>query len=53
LGYVLHHLVGLLEGQDLVDHDGAREDFDEVASAVVDLVSAEGIVEEATELLRP
>jgi hypothetical protein len=52
-GHVLHHLVGLLEGQELVDHDRSREDFDEAANAVVDLVSTEEIVKEATEHLGP
>jgi hypothetical protein len=47
-GHALHHLVRLLEGQELADHDGSREDFDEAVDAVVDLVPAEGIVEEAT-----
>jgi hypothetical protein len=41
-GHVLHHLVGLLEGQELADHDRSREDFDEAANAVVDLVSLRG-----------
>jgi hypothetical protein len=53
LGYVLHHLVGLLEGQELADHDRSREDFDEAANVIVDLVPAEGIVEEATGHLEP
>jgi hypothetical protein len=52
-GHVLHHLVGLSEGQELANHDGSREDFDEVANAVVNLVPAEGIVEEATGHLGP
>jgi hypothetical protein len=52
-GHVLHHLVGLSEGQELADHDGFWEDFDEAADAVVDLVPAEGIVEEATGHLGP
>jgi hypothetical protein len=47
LGHTLH-LVGLLEGQELADHDGSCEDFDEAVNAVVDLVLTEGIVEEAT-----
>jgi hypothetical protein len=46
--HVLHYLVGLSEGQELADHDRPREDFDEAADAIVDLVPAEGIVEEAT-----
>jgi hypothetical protein len=50
---VLHHLVGLSEGQELAYHDGSREDFNEVADAIVDLVPAEGIVEEATGHLGP
>jgi hypothetical protein len=44
LRHVLHHLVGLLEGQEPVNHDGSREDFDEVADAVVDLVLTKKIV---------
>jgi broad specificity phosphatase PhoE len=52
-GHVLHHLVGLLEGEELANQDGSREDFDEAADAVVDLVPAEGIMEEATGLLGP
>jgi hypothetical protein len=52
-GHVLHHLVGLLKGQELADHDGSWEDFDEAADTVVDLVLAEGIVEEATGPLGP
>jgi hypothetical protein len=47
-GHTLHHLVGLPEGQELDDHNGSREDFDEAAEAIVDLVPTEGIVEEAT-----
>jgi hypothetical protein len=47
-GHTLHYLVGLSEGQELADHDGSWEDFDEVADAVIDLVLDEGIVEEAT-----
>jgi hypothetical protein len=47
-GHVLHHLVGLPEGQELVDHDGSWEDFDEAANAIVDLVPTKGIIEEAT-----
>jgi hypothetical protein len=50
---VLHHLVGLLEGQELADHDRSREDFDEAANVIVDLVPAEGIIEEATGHLEP
>jgi hypothetical protein len=50
---VLHHLVGLLEGQELADHDGSWEDFDEAAEAVIDLVPTEGIVDEATGHLGP
>jgi hypothetical protein len=45
---MLHHLVGLPEGEELADHDGSREDFDEADDTVVNLVPAEGIVEEAT-----
>jgi hypothetical protein len=45
---VLHHLVRLLEGQELADHDGSSEDFDDAADTIVDLVPTEGIVEEAT-----
>jgi predicted NAD/FAD-binding protein len=52
-GHALHHLVGLPEGQELANLDGSREDFDEAADVVVDLVPAEGIVEEATEHLEP
>ena len=52
-GHVLHHLVGLPEGQELANHDGSREDFEEAADAVVDLVPTEGIVEEATGGLGP
>jgi hypothetical protein len=52
-GHVLHHLIGLPEGQELADHDGSREDFDEATDAVVDLVPAEGIMEEATGHLGP
>jgi hypothetical protein len=36
-----------------MDHDGSQEDFDKAADAVVDLVPAEGIVEEATKHLGP
>jgi hypothetical protein len=50
---VLHHLVGLLEGLELADQDGSWEDFDEVADAIVDLVPAEGIVEEAIRHMGP
>jgi hypothetical protein len=50
---MLHHLVGLSEGEELADHDGSQEDFDEAANTVVNLVPAEGIVEEATRLLGP
>jgi hypothetical protein len=46
-GHVLHHIV------ELADHGGSWEDFDEVANAIVDLVPAEGVVEEATRLLGP
>jgi hypothetical protein len=53
LGHVLHHLVGLLEGQELADHDGSWEDFDEASNAIFDLVPAEGIIEEATRHLGP
>jgi hypothetical protein len=53
LGHVLHHLVGLLEGQELADHDGSQEDFNEAADAVIDLVPAEGIIVEATGHLGP
>jgi hypothetical protein len=52
-GHMLHQSVGLPEGQELANHDGSREDFDEAADAVVDLVPAEEIVEEATEALGP
>jgi predicted NAD/FAD-binding protein len=52
-GHVLHHLVGLPKGQELADHDGSREDFDEAADAIVDLVPTKGIVEEATGHLGP
>jgi predicted NAD/FAD-binding protein len=51
--HVLHHLVGLPEGQELGEHDGSREDFDEAADAVVDLVPTEEIVEKATGGLGP
>jgi predicted NAD/FAD-binding protein len=44
--HALHHLVGLPEGQELASHDGSREDFDEAADAVVDLVPSKGIIEE-------
>jgi hypothetical protein len=44
LRHVLHHLVGLSEGQELVNHDGSREDFDEAADVVVDLVLTKKIV---------
>jgi hypothetical protein len=50
---VLHHLVGLSEGQELADHDGSWEDFDEAADAVIDLVPTEEIIEEATRGLGP
>jgi hypothetical protein len=36
-----------------VEHDGSWVDFDEAVDAIVDLVLAEGIVEEATEHLGP
>jgi hypothetical protein len=52
-GHALHHLVGLPEGQELADHDGSLEDFNEAADAVIDLVPAEGVVEEATRHLGP
>jgi hypothetical protein len=52
-GHVLHHLVGLSEGQELADHDGSWEDFDEAGDTIVDLVPAEGIMEEATKHLGP
>jgi hypothetical protein len=45
--------VGLSKGEELANHDGSWEDFDEAADAIVDLVPAEGIVEEATGLLGP
>jgi hypothetical protein len=45
---MLHPLVGFLEGQELADHDGSREDLDEAADVVVNLVPTKGIVEEAT-----
>jgi hypothetical protein len=44
---MLHHLVGFLEGQELADHDGSREDFDKAADVVINLVPTEGIIEEA------
>jgi hypothetical protein len=47
-GHVLHHLVGLPKGQELTDHDRSWEDFDEAADAVINLVPAKGIIEEAT-----
>jgi hypothetical protein len=53
LGQALHHLVGLPEGQELAKHDGSREDFNEAADAVVDLVPAEGVIKEATRGLGP
>lgn len=46
--HMLYHLVGLLAGQCLSDFAGFLEDFDEAANAVVDLIPAEEIVEEAT-----
>jgi hypothetical protein len=52
-GHVLHHLVRLLEGQELADHDGFWEDFDEAADAVVNLVPVEAIIEVATGHLGP
>jgi predicted NAD/FAD-binding protein len=52
-GHVLHHLVGLPEGQELADHDGSQEDFDKVADTIIDLVTTEGIIEEATGHLGP
>jgi hypothetical protein len=52
-GHVFHHLVGLLEGEELADHDRSREDFDEAADAVVNLVLAEEIMEKAIGLLGP
>jgi hypothetical protein len=52
-GHMLHHLVGLLKGEELADYDGSQEDFDEAADTVVDLVPTEGIMEEATERLGP
>jgi predicted NAD/FAD-binding protein len=45
--HVLHHLVRLPEGQELVNHDGSQEDFNEATNIVIDLVPAEGIIEEA------
>jgi predicted NAD/FAD-binding protein len=51
--HVLHHLVGLPEGQELANYDGSLEDFDEAVDAVVNLVPIEGIMEEATEHLGP
>jgi hypothetical protein len=39
---MLHHLVGLLEGQELADHNRSREDFDDVVDAVIDLVGDRG-----------
>jgi hypothetical protein len=50
---MLHHLVGLSKGEELADYDGSQEDFDEAADTIVDLVPAEGIMEEATERLGP
>jgi hypothetical protein len=50
---VFHHLVGLLEGEELADHDRSLEDFDEAADAVVNLVLAEEIMEKAIGLLGP
>jgi hypothetical protein len=47
-GHVLHHLVGLSASQELANHDGSREDFNEAVDVVTDLIPAEGIVEEAT-----
>jgi hypothetical protein len=52
-GHVLHHLVGVPEGQELDDHGGSQEDFNEADDAVVDLVPTEEIVEEATRGLGP
>jgi hypothetical protein len=52
-GHALHHLVGLPEDQEQADRDGSRENFDEAIDAIVDLVPAEGIVEEATGHLGP
>jgi predicted NAD/FAD-binding protein len=52
-GHMHHHLVGLPEGQELVDHDGSQEGFDEAANAIVDLVPAEEVIEESTERLGP
>jgi hypothetical protein len=49
---MFHYLVGLLEGQELTDHDGSREDFGEAANAI-DLVPTEGMMEEATGHLGP
>jgi hypothetical protein len=46
-------LVGLPKGQKLADHDGFREDFDEAADAIINLVLTKGIVEEATGPLGP
>jgi hypothetical protein len=50
---MLYHLIGLVEGQELADHNGSWDDFDEVADAVIDLVLAEGTVDEATGYLGP
>jgi hypothetical protein len=52
-GHALYHLVGLPEAQELANHDGSWEDFDEAAHVVVDLVSTKGIMEEATGHLGP
>jgi hypothetical protein len=37
----------------MADHDGSWEDFDEAADAIVDLIPAEEIIEEATRGLGP
>lgn len=52
-GHMLYHLAGLPAGQRLSDFAAFPEDFDEAADAVVDLVLAEEIVEEATGHLGP
>jgi hypothetical protein len=52
-GHMLHHLVRILTGQELANHDGSKENFDKAADAVVDLVPAEGIMEEAIGHLGP
>jgi hypothetical protein len=51
--HVLHHLVGVSEGQELADHDGSQVDFNDATDAVIDLVPAEGIMEETIGHLGP